>query len=83
MRNFCLLACLTLLGCVSDPVSRSSTNNPEVSVSLLFEHDGVKVYRFFDDGHYVYYTDTSGKTMWQQNRGKTMKPVGVETVDGR
>ena len=46
----------------------------------MFEHDGVKVYRFYDDGSYIYYTDARGSTMWRENRGKTTKPVEVETL---
>ena len=76
-----LVLSITLLGsCTKDPVATSSTNNPDVQVSLLFEHDGVKVYRFYDDGSYIYYTDARGSTMWRENRGKTTKPVEVETL---
>lgn len=74
------LACL-VLGCAKDPVSKSSTNNSNISIDLLFEHDGVKVYRFFDNGHYIYYTDARGKTEWVQKEGKTSRIVEVETVD--
>ena len=28
----------------------------EITVSYLFEHDGCKVYRFYDKGNYVYFT---------------------------
>lgn len=31
-------------------------NNSTYSISYLFEHDGVKVYRFYDCGNYVYFT---------------------------
>ena len=31
-------------------------NNQTYEVSYLFEHDGVKVYRFLDLGNYVYFT---------------------------
>ncbi|MDD3036484.1 DUF4884 domain-containing protein [Bacteroides sp.] len=33
-----------------------SQNNKTYEVSYLFEHDGVKVYRFIDMGNYVYFT---------------------------
>lgn len=33
-----------------------SENNRTYEVSYLFEHDGVKVYRFMDMGNYVYFT---------------------------
>jgi len=80
MKTIWVLLCLFLLGCAKDPVSNSSTNNPNVTVSLLFEYEGVKVYRFYDSGNWIYYTDARGKTEWQQNHGKTSFPVSVETV---
>ena len=36
--------------------SGKSENNQTYEVSYLFEHDGVKVYRFLDLGNYVYFT---------------------------
>ena len=33
-----------------------SENNTTYQVSYLFEHDGCKVYRFYDRGNYVYVT---------------------------
>lgn len=33
-----------------------SENNATYNVSYLFEHDGCKVYRFYDNGNYVYFT---------------------------
>jgi Domain of unknown function (DUF4884) len=35
-------------------------NNATYQVDYLFEHDGCKVYRFFDAGHYVYFTNCTG-----------------------
>jgi len=84
MRSTWVVLFLVLLGCTKDLVSSSSTNNPGVTVSLLFEHDGVKVYRFYDNGYYVYYTDARGKTAWEHSNGKTSSPRGVETIgDGK
>lgn len=37
--------------------SKSSDNNKSYTVDYLFEHDGCKVYRFVDNGHYVYFTN--------------------------
>lgn len=36
--------------------SGRSENNITYEVSYLFEHDGIKVYRFHDMGNYVYFT---------------------------
>ncbi len=79
LSTLCLVS-LLLAGCGRAPVSTSRTNNPEVPVDLLFEHDGVKVYRFYDNGHTVYYTDARGATAWEQSQGKTSFPVRVETA---
>jgi hypothetical protein len=35
-------------------------NNNTYNVSYLFEHDGCKVYRFLDNGNYVYFTNCKG-----------------------
>ena len=36
-------------------------NNDTYNVDYLFEHDGCKVYRFYDRGNYVYFTNCSGE----------------------
>lgn len=36
-------------------------NNRSYQVDYLFEHDGCKVYRFYDMGHYVYFTNCNGE----------------------
>lgn len=35
-------------------------NNQSYNVQYLFEHDGCKVYRFYDYGNYVYFTNCTG-----------------------
>ena len=37
-------------------ISENLENNSTYTVSYLFEHDGCKVYRFYDKGNYVYFT---------------------------
>lgn len=37
-------------------------NNTTYTIEYLFEHDGCKVYRFFDMGHYVYFTNCNNCT---------------------
>jgi hypothetical protein len=37
-----------------------SQNNRTYEVSYLFEHDGCKVYRFYDMGNYVYFSNCKG-----------------------
>lgn len=54
------LACIGLSACFTQrSVSVSkAVNNPDYTVSYLFEHDGCRVYRFYDtySGSYVYFT---------------------------
>jgi len=53
-----LLSCRTGI-----PISNTpSENNKTYYVQYLFQHDGCKVYRFYDEGHYVYFTNCSGQT---------------------
>ncbi len=43
------------------PISKKAPeNNKTYQVEYLFEHNGCKVYRFFDLGHYIYFTNCSG-----------------------
>ncbi|UHS60569.1 DUF4884 domain-containing protein [Agrobacterium vaccinii] len=57
-----LLAAAVLASCGEDPVSRQSTDNPNVPVAVLFETDGCKVYRFKDAGRFVYFSNCTGTT---------------------
>lgn len=59
---------LFLSGCARDPVETSRTDNPQINVEKLFEHDGCSVYRFMDGASPVYYTNCQGST--QSSRGK-------------
>lgn len=81
MRNVWFVALLCgVVGCANEPVSTSKTNNPHVPVSLLFERDGVKVYRFEDGGDYHYYADARGSVMSSNavSNGKTSYTVHEE-----
>ena len=45
------------------PLNKSKPiDNSTYTVEYLFEHDGCKVYRFRDDGNYVYFTSCRGET---------------------
>jgi len=37
-----------------------SDNNDTYKIDYLFEHDGCKVYRFYDMGNYVYFINCNG-----------------------
>jgi len=60
-----LLLFLLLAGCVTQhPISKEpAVNNHDYKVEYLFEHEGCKVYRFQDNGTYVYFTNCNGETI--------------------
>jgi len=75
MKTFthCLTAFLIslLVSCGSIPISEAPpANNATYNISYLFEHEGIKVYRFYDRGNYVYFT----------NRGGDVTSVGTDSV---
>lgn len=46
---------------IKTPVSSQiPENNQNYVVDFLFEHDGCKVYRFYDRGNFVYFTNCCG-----------------------
>ena len=61
-----LLCVFSLIGCAAIGEKPLSTqppkNNVTYKVEYLFEHDGCKVYRFRDNGNYVYFTSCKGET---------------------
>lgn len=58
---FLIVAAGLLSACTfQEPISyRPAENNADYHVSYLFEHDGCKVYRFYDEGRYVYFTNVN------------------------
>lgn len=60
---------LAITSCEHEPIS-SSREGLDMEVDLLFEKDGIKMYRFFDNGHFHYYTNR-GETITTQQSGKT------------
>ena len=70
MKKILLAAAIVaaLTGCYKDAQSTKTEGNG-VKVELLFVHDSIKVYRFFDGGHAHYFTDR-GETSTTQQSGK-------------
>ena len=65
MKKIITLLCVFhLIACSTEkPISREPPkNNVTYKVEYLFEHDGCKVYRFRDNGNYVYFTSCKGET---------------------
>jgi hypothetical protein len=57
--------------CTNEPMSKEQLGKDDgFEVEYLFEKDGVKVYRFWDAGHFHYFT-TGGETISVQTAGKT------------
>lgn len=71
---------ILLVGCVKAPNKIDTTNNPEFTVDLLFEHEGCKVYRFQDDGS-KYFTNCKGSVQWSNLSGKVIKHHEINTND--
>jgi hypothetical protein len=57
-----ILLVLAFIRFKDQPIEREQTNNSDYSVSYLFEKDGIKVYRFYDRGEYVYFTSEGNVT---------------------
>lgn len=52
----------TLMSCYTGrPLKKGKAeNNNTYTVEYLFEHEGCKVYRFYDEGTYIYFTNCTG-----------------------
>ena len=70
MKKILLAAAIiaALTGCYKDAQSTKIEGNG-VKVELLFEHNGIKMYRFLDGGRYHYFTDR-GETITNEQSGK-------------
>ena len=62
---------LVLSSCekAGNPVQDNGAKH-DFDVQFLFETDGVKVYRFYDSGDYIYFTNCNGETSHNENTGK-------------
>lgn len=56
--------------------SKAPQNNDSYTISYLFEHDGVRVYRFYDMGNYVYFT-TKGEVTSINNDSTAQRTIVV------
>ena len=82
MKKFLpVIVLLIVTGCVTGiPLqTKESENNKTYEVDYLFEHEGCKVYRFYDRGNYVYFTNCEGeaivKTDSAEVRNSTRRPL--------
>jgi hypothetical protein len=67
------------------PLVNKQTNNPEINVSVLFEIDGCKVYRFYDDGRNRYFTNCDGRTISEhtENCGRNCTKTLSDDIETR
>lgn len=56
--------------------NKAPQDNDTYTISYLFEHDGVKVYRFYDMGNYVYFT-TKGEVTSINNDSTAQRTIVV------
>jgi hypothetical protein len=65
--------------CRIEPMSTERLGKGDgFEVEYLFDKDGVKVYRFWDNGHYHYFT-TKGETISTQTAGKTTYSENIKS----
>lgn len=86
------LLAVTLTGCEEDtrgqiPATQQVKAEVDYQITLLFEVDGIKVYKFHDSGRYVYFTNANGHTGYsylQYNPAtKTSTSVKVQSINNR
>ena len=79
-----LLALLMLGGyscSVGTPLAYTKAdNNKTYDVQYLFEHDGCKVYRFQDNGHFVYFTNCKSDVTSIENDSTRVRVVNVKSI---
>jgi hypothetical protein len=80
-----LLIVALLAGCSADPIGTTQTDNAQIKVERLFDHEGCTVYRFYDNGaRYFVKCGASSRVEWihQRQCGKTPCPRAdsIETV---
>jgi hypothetical protein len=82
-----LLSVVLAAGCAREPIGEPiHTNNPDLQLAFMFEHEGCRVYRFYDQGYARYFSDCRGSVSGGENHtcGKgcsSFKPNEVETVE--
>lgn len=62
MKMATIIMIMLLFGCAETPRKTLKTSNDKIPVELLFELNGITVFRFFDAGEYRYFVDARGST---------------------
>lgn len=67
MKKLALIILVAILyGCKGEAIS--TDQNGDFKVELLFEKDGCKMYRFYDGGRAIYWSNCSGNTQYTYSR---------------
>lgn len=69
-----------LTSCAKKELRTEKTTNKAFKVDYLFEHDGVKVYRFYDNGHARYFTNKGHIISDSHTRSHTNTRIPVHGV---
>jgi hypothetical protein len=64
-----LLVAAMLVGCAKDPVASAVSDNPEITLEIMFRHEGCTVYRFSDNARYHYWADCRGTVSSERLEG--------------
>ena len=58
-------------------IKMESDNNKTYQVEYLFKHEGCKVYRFRDQGHYVYFTNCNSDVTSIENDSTQTRVINL------
>jgi len=76
---FITLGAIVFGACTNEPMSSERLGKDDgFAVEYLFEKDGVKVYRFYDNG-YAHYFTTKDETISVQNTGKIRHTENIKS----
>lgn len=79
-----ILISILSINCKGDSLQVVKTDNRSFDVELLFEIDGCKVYRFYDEGRSRYFTTCSGSVSWNETHGKNnIHEIDVSTQSSK
>lgn len=68
-----------LVECGVQEQGKENTSNPNIQIDFLFEHDGCRIYRFFDAGKRYFFSDCRGRISGNVSCGKNCEqPIQTE-----
>ena len=72
--------CLVASSCyVQQPLEKiPAQNNETYKVEYLFEHEGCKVYRFYDRGNCVYFTNCNGEAIAHKDSTEVRNTIHLD-----